>query len=88
MLYVNLLTPLPPFYYEFHHKTGNSPNRRVLLLVNPIGGKGNARTLVKNEALPVLYAAGCRVEVVETTHNRHAEEFVRDLGESELEEYE
>jgi hypothetical protein len=33
-------------------------------LVNPIGGKGNAMSLVNSLALPVYRAAGCEVDVI------------------------
>lgn len=51
----------------------------MLLLVNPIGGKGKAREVVQSVALPILQAAGCAVEVVETQYNKHAEVFVKDV---------
>lgn len=43
--------------------TGSQPGRKVLLLVNPVGGKGKSRATVKNDVLPILEAAGCMVEV-------------------------
>jgi sphingosine kinase len=42
---------------------GVQRGRRVALLLNPIGGKGKARQLVKTIALPILEAAGLKVEV-------------------------
>lgn len=33
-------------------------------MVNPIGGKGNAMSLVNSLALPVYRAAGCEVDVI------------------------
>lgn len=51
-----------------------APCRRVLLLLNPVGGKGKAKQLVAKEVVPVLEAAGCRVDMRETTHRNHAEE--------------
>lgn len=38
----------------------------MALLLNPIGGKGKARQLVKTIALPILEAAGLKVEVYGT----------------------
>jgi hypothetical protein len=38
--------------------------RRVLLLVNPVGGKGDAVGLTKRLVLPILETAGCKVGVV------------------------
>lgn len=43
------------------------PGRKVALLLNPIGGKGKARELVKTVALPILEAAGLQVEVYGTS---------------------
>jgi diacylglycerol kinase family enzyme len=37
--------------------------RRVLLLVNPVGGKGKGKSIVKESALPILEAAGCVLDV-------------------------
>lgn len=53
---------------ESHPKQSNAlvgvkPGRKVALLLNPIGGKGKARELVKTVALPILEAAGLQVEV-------------------------
>lgn len=33
--------------------------KRVLVLVNPVGGKGNARSIVKDTVIPILEAADC-----------------------------
>lgn len=72
---------------------GVKPFRRVLLLVNPVGGKGKAKAIVRDDVLPVLEAAGCVVEVrgeafvfesdpclmLETTHRLHAQEIVQSI---------
>lgn len=55
------------------------PYRRVLLLVNPVGGKGKSKQLVAKEVLPVLEAAGCTVDMKETTHRYHAEEICASM---------
>lgn len=55
------------------------PQRRVLLLLNPIGGKGKAKQLVAKEVVPVLEAAGCSVDMRETTHRNHAEEICAQI---------
>jgi sphingosine kinase len=39
------------------------PFRRVLLLVNPFGGKGKAKSICKETALPILEGAGCKLDV-------------------------
>ncbi|WVQ82967.1 hypothetical protein IAT38_005103 [Cryptococcus sp. DSM 104549] len=55
------------------------PFRRVLLLVNPVGGKGKAKSIVSGTALPILEAAGVIVDVKETTHRLHAEEIANSM---------
>lgn len=40
------------------------PGRRVLVLVNPVGGKGKAKAVVKETVMPILEAAGCHVELI------------------------
>lgn len=35
-----------------------------MIIVNPIGGKGKSRSIVKEIVLPILEAAGCVVEVI------------------------
>jgi hypothetical protein len=44
--------------------SGTPRGRKIRLLVNPIGGKGKAVSLVNTLALPVFKAAGCEVEVI------------------------
>lgn len=41
-----------------------SPRKRVLVLVNPVGGKGKARSIVKETVLPMFEAAGCHVTMM------------------------
>ena len=36
--------------------------RRVLVLVNPVSGKGKGKAVVKETVRPILEAAGCVVE--------------------------
>jgi len=38
--------------------------KRVLVLVNPVGGKGKARSIVKETVLPIFEAAGCAVTMM------------------------
>ncbi|EER33018.1 hypothetical protein CTRG_03443 [Candida tropicalis MYA-3404] len=51
----------------------------VLVLINPHGGKGHAKTIYKNEILPVLQAANVKVTYVETQFNGHATQVARDM---------
>ncbi|KAI9632026.1 putative D-erythro-sphingosine kinase [Dioszegia hungarica] len=59
---------------------GVQPFRRVLLLVNPVSGKGKARATVKEQVLPLLEAAGCIVDLKETQHRNHALEIVESMS--------
>ena len=61
------------------------PFRRVLLLVNPVGGKGKARSIVQEQVMPLLEAAGCKVDRIETTHTKHAEEITSSTDLSKYE---
>jgi sphingosine kinase len=61
------------------------PFRHVLLLVNPVGGKGKARSIVNEQVMPLLEAAGCKVDKMETTHSKHAEEIASTLDVSNYE---
>lgn len=63
----------------------SKPYRNVLLIVNPVGGKGKATSIVKQTVLPILEAAGCHVDMRETTHRYHAEEICRSIDLSEFE---
>jgi sphingosine kinase len=70
------------------------PRKRVLVLVNPVGGKGKARSIVKETVLPIFEAAGCAVTMMgeshlylnieiakwpETQHAHHAEQLAKDI---------
>src|SRR4051794_33703632 len=50
--------------FGIHGHLDTKPNRKVLLLVNPIGGKGKARSSVDTVVLPILQAAGCDVDTL------------------------
>ena len=70
------------------------PKKRVLVLVNPVGGKGKAKSIVKETVLPIFEAAGCTVTMMgeftscffayiadgtETQHHHHAEQLAKDI---------
>ncbi|KAL7423158.1 sphinganine kinase lcb4 [Cryptotrichosporon argae] len=55
------------------------PFRKVLLIINPVGGKGKAKALVHDTVLPILEAAGAHVDVKETTHRLHAQEIAESV---------
>jgi len=50
--------------------------RRLLVLINPVGGKKQARGIWDTVASKMFHQAGIEVEVVETTHQGHAIEIV------------
>ena len=64
----------------------------MLVLVNPIGGKGKGKAISRETVIPILEAAGCQIDVrgmltceadeaewSETTHRLHAEEIAREV---------
>ncbi|WWC88576.1 uncharacterized protein L201_003488 [Kwoniella dendrophila CBS 6074] len=62
-----------------HAYQGMKRSKRVLLLVNPVGGKGKAKSIVHDTVLPILQSAGCDVDLRETTHRLHAEEIAKSI---------
>ncbi|KDN53294.1 hypothetical protein K437DRAFT_289622 [Tilletiaria anomala UBC 951] len=57
------------------------PYRRLRVLINPFGGPGKARVLYETRIRPILEAAGCKLDVTNTTHRNHGLEIVRDEAE-------
>jgi sphingosine kinase len=57
----------------------------VLLLVNPVGGKGKGMAIAKQTIIPILEAAGCKVDMRETRYRNHAEEICKDVDLSKVE---
>ncbi|CAK9780726.1 unnamed protein product [Cutaneotrichosporon oleaginosum] len=60
------------------------PYRRVLLLVNPVGGKGKGMVIAKHTIIPILEAAGCKVDMRETRYRYHAEEICKEADLSKV----
>lgn len=60
-------------------KANRERPRSLIVLVNPVGGKGRARTVWANVSEPVMAAAGINVEVHETQYAGHAEEMLKSL---------
>lgn len=57
--------------------------KKILVIVNPKSGQANAKQLVEDECLPILKAAGAKVDVVVTEAPAHATRIVeghRDLS--------
>lgn len=51
--------------------------KRFLVFINPHSGRGNARKTFDTQCRPILEAARCSLNIVETTHQGHAEEIAR-----------
>ncbi|KAF4549433.1 Sphingoid long chain base kinase 5-like protein [Elsinoe fawcettii] len=54
-------------------------NKRIKVLINPLGGRGLAPTLYARDVEPILKAAGCELDVETTTHVGHAKEIARRI---------
>ncbi|PNS19747.1 Sphingoid long chain base kinase 4 [Sphaceloma murrayae] len=54
-------------------------NKRIKLLINPLGGRGLAPTFYARDIEPLLRAAGCVVDVETTTHVGHARDIATGL---------
>ncbi|BDD54708.1 hypothetical protein MAP00_000305 [Monascus purpureus] len=54
-------------------------HKRLKVLINPFGGKGNAANLYKKHAAPIFAAARCHVDVQHTTHRGHATEIAEQI---------
>lgn len=63
----------------------NSPSvelyrrHRILVLINPHSGKGNALKLYKDEAEPILNGGKCVLTIQETKFSGHAREIARNI---------
>ncbi|THC91039.1 hypothetical protein EYZ11_009498 [Aspergillus tanneri] len=63
-----------------HLAYGNAQRyKRLKVLVNPFGGKGDAVKLYQKYAAPIFAAAHCKVDVQETTHGGHATEIAEQI---------
>ncbi|KAL6942445.1 hypothetical protein ACO0QE_003620 [Hanseniaspora vineae] len=51
--------------------------KRILVIINPKGGKGKANKLFLTKARPILLASGCLVDYKETTYHREAYHFTK-----------
>ncbi|KAL1862170.1 sphinganine kinase lcb4 [Paecilomyces lecythidis] len=54
-------------------------NKKLKVLINPFGGKGMAPTYYSRFAEPILAAAGCDIDVEETTHRGHATDIAEKI---------
>ncbi len=53
--------------------------KRLKVLINPFGGKGNAGSLYQRYAAPIFAAARCQVDVQSTEYRGHAIEIAEKL---------
>ncbi|WFD36977.1 sphingosine kinase [Malassezia cuniculi] len=59
-----------------HAYPGGQRRRRILVVCNPIGGRGQGSEQLESHVVPLLEAAGCTVDVRKTERRLHA----RDIG--------
>ena len=59
--------------------SGIRPHRKLKVLVNPVGGSGNAVKIFKSQVQPILEAAQCSLDVDITTHVNHGKEIIQAL---------
>ncbi|THV01005.1 hypothetical protein K435DRAFT_750573 [Dendrothele bispora CBS 962.96] len=78
----NILRLAMEFAEVLHEKAyqGVKYGRRIRVLVNPNGGVGKAVAIFSKRVEPVLKAAGCVLDVSETTHNGYAFDIAKSLA--------
>lgn len=57
----------------------SKPQKRLLVLINPHGGQGKAKSIYTKSCEPFLLAAKCEFEVIETKYRYHAMEICKKL---------
>lgn len=60
------------------YPNGITERKKLLVIINPHGGSGNARHIYETIAKPMFEHAKCGLTVMETTHRFHALEIARD----------
>ncbi|CAB4255550.1 similar to Saccharomyces cerevisiae YOR171C LCB4 Sphingoid long-chain base kinase [Maudiozyma barnettii] len=63
---------------------GIKRHKSILVVINPYGGKGKARTLYETKCHPILASTECKIDIAYTKYARHAMDIARDL---DLEKY-
>lgn len=53
--------------------------KRIKVLINPYGGKGQARKIYSQKVAPIFAAAQCEIDVDTTTHQGHAVEIAERI---------
>ena len=69
-------------FEEYLSARSSERPKRLLVFINPVGGKGSAKRKYDKYVRPVFDCAGIEVHVVMTTHQNHAREHVQteDVG--------
>ncbi|XP_018417321.1 PREDICTED: ceramide kinase-like [Nanorana parkeri] len=65
-------------------KTGQSRPRKLLVFINPYGGRGKASRIYYTKISPLFQLAGIESDVIETTRANHARDYIMD---SDLQKY-
>ncbi|KAI8102529.1 hypothetical protein M9435_006127 [Picochlorum sp. BPE23] len=63
----------------FDQATQAYSKKKILIIMNPKSGTGNAEALIEKYALPVLQAAQARIDKIVTKAPRHATEIAKDV---------
>ncbi|XP_063288619.1 ceramide kinase-like [Pelobates fuscus] len=58
------------------HPSGNTRPQRLLVFINPYGGRGKASKVFRKKISPLFQLAGIETEVIETTRANHARDFI------------
>jgi sphingosine kinase len=76
-----VITEVAPFIHALLSKAYGQAqqDKRIKVLINPFGGRGQAKSLYTTSVEPIFKAANCKVDVVFTTHHGHGEEIAKDL---------
>lgn len=64
----------------FDQATHTCSGKKILMIINPKSGTGNAEALIEKHALPVLKAAQARIDKVVTKAPRHATEIAKEMA--------
>lgn len=62
----------------------NGPSRNIVVVYNPVSGRGKAKQLVDHIVEPVLRLAGLTVDIIATEHAGHATQIVKELSKLQI----
>ncbi|KAM8934262.1 ceramide kinase-like [Pelodytes ibericus] len=66
------------------HLSGDTRPRKLLVFINPFGGRGKATKIYRTKICPLFELAGIEVDVIETTRANHARDVIL---EADLQKY-